>query len=472
MQPRRIPARSPATCAICNEDIVGRSWRIRNINNTGSCWHPRCFTRTYPDVTIENQADAAAAHASPPIPQHNPADIDHSSPSPHTNPQAALPRNPWGTPDQPLHPQSFPSLHGLRDIEWDDIYAPTQTAKTIPPQCRAMYCELLHQTCNHINTNTTTDADATMDGWKLLMALPRFILGNTQRARAGRKSQGNMSHTRTIRRRIAQVYAGHWDTLLEESTPAPTTTNRRKQGHPDRSDTNDAAAILKHLENGETREALRIISGSPEIAKAKQILEELPHLFLQTDEPTPKVRTTHPLTGDIVKIKEQIRHILLHTPKHRGAGPAGERYEHFAIAARHEAALDSLTDTIATLVDPSAPPKIRDALASARIIPLLKPDGKIRPIACGTIIRRILATAISHTVTREVTSTIKPYQYALTAPRGAEHLHKYIQARIDTDKNTAVLSLDVKAAFADLSRAHILRTIHQYHPSLEPLPSR
>ena len=75
-----------------------------------------------------------------------------------------------------------------------------------------MYIQLIHLTCNHILTHTTlpNPTEAT-NGWKLLLALPRMILANHHKHRAGHKGQGNATHTKTIRHRINLVYNAQWD---------------------------------------------------------------------------------------------------------------------------------------------------------------------------------------------------------------------------------------------------------------------
>ena len=43
----------------------------------------------------------------------------------------------------------------------------------------------------------------------------------------------------------------------------------------------------------------------------------------------------------------------------------------------------------------------------------LKPNGRIRPIACGTILRRVVATATAKHITPSVAASLKPHQYAV-----------------------------------------------------------
>ena len=226
---------------------------------------------------------------------------------------------------------------------------------------------------------------------------------------------------------------------------------------------------MKHLQDNELKDALRILHGPPQLASPDQARNELPPLFKSDSQPTPQRVVTHPDPTHVQQIKANIEDILRHHPKHRGAGPAGERYEHYAIVYKNPAALTSSTDTLTLLATNQVPEETLNAVASARIIPLIKPNGKIRPIACGTVLRRIVAAAVTKHITPMIAKTINPHQYAIGKANGAEELHKYTQARLDQDKNTAILSIDIAAAFSDVHHSAVLTAIQTHHPDLEPL---
>ena len=119
------------------------------------------------------------------------------------------------------------------------------------------------------------------------------------------------------------------------------------------------------------------------------------------------------------------------------------------------------------LATQQAPPEVIDAIASARIIPLLKPNRKIRPIACGTAFRRLVTGAIATAIAPAHNTLTKPFQFATGKPQGCEHLHKLAQITLDIDRQKAILALDVKAAFSEMQRASILQTIQANFPTHE-----
>ena len=472
MQPKAPPHHNPA-CGICNLDLVGRDWRIRTTNNHGDSFHPRCFCTTYPTIPIQTTPDTPTditnlirdTVANAPQPQH---------PQQQPDPSTTTTTNTGNTPDNPTKNNPLPPLHELQHIDWDDILDYTPTCKHIPPQCQAMYIQLIHLTCNHILTHTTlpNPTEAT-NGWKLLLALPRMILANHHKHRAGHKGQGNATHTKTIRHRINLVYNAQWDKLLEkpDKTNKPPNHKRpqQQQQQQQHQDKQDITNIMQHLHDNDLTNALKVLHGPPQLATPEQVRHELPLLFKVDAQPTLPPSTATPDPEHIKAIHLNIMHTLEHHPKHRGPGPAGERYEHYAIVYKDPSALDALTNTLTLLASNNVPQDTLNAIASARVIPLLKPNGKIRPIACGTILRRIVTSAITKLITPQLATTLNAHQYAIGRTNGAEELHKYIQTRLDHSTDTAVLSIDIQAAFSDINHHAIINAIQTHHPDLEPL---
>ena len=228
---------------------------------------------------------------------------------------------------------------------------------------------------------------------------------------------------------------------------------------------------MKHLKDNELAQALKVLQGPPAFATEAQITTELPELFPHAnDQPdTPPAIHTTINPDDITEIHNNIHKILGHTPRHRGPGPAGERYEHFGVVSYNTHAHDAMTTVLTLLATNNVDHTTLNAFASARIAPLLKPNNKIRPIACGTIPRRIIATAIAKYITPKISTTINDHQFAIGVPSGSEHIHKLTQTLLDLNHDNAILSIDVKAAFSHLTHKAIITAIQKFHPTLEPI---
>ena len=83
----------------------------------------------------------------------------------------------------------------------------------------------------------------------------------------------------------------------------------------------------------------------------------------------------------ITQLREHIESKIRRKNKFKGAGPAGERYEHYHTIANDPQAVSSLANNLIHLVLGHTTQDTINALTSARVIPLLKPNGKIRPHA-------------------------------------------------------------------------------------------
>ena len=152
-------------------------------------------------------------------------------------------------------------------------------------------------------------------------------------------------------------------------------------------------------------------------------------MFAKQAPPVPPTTTPPPISV-INEVTKAIEHILRHPPRRKAPGPAGERYEHYSVVANMAEHCHILAQAITHLALGSAPSEVIQHYASAQLIPLLKPNGKIRPIACGTAIRRIATTATAKVLTPYLTPVFEDHQYALGRTAGAEELHKTIQARL------------------------------------------
>ena len=65
------------------------------------------------------------------------------------------------------------------------------------------------------------------------------------------------------------------------------------------------------------------------------------------------------------------------------------------------------------------PPPVIDMLRAGRLTALAKPDGGVRGIVAGDVIRRLVARTMGHQMAEIVERATAPHQYALTTREGA-----------------------------------------------------
>ncbi|MCI35840.1 reverse transcriptase-like protein, partial [Trifolium medium] len=82
--------------------------------------------------------------------------------------------------------------------------------------------------------------------------------------------------------------------------------------------------------------------------------------------------------------------------------------------------LDVITHVVNLWLGGRCPRDLSEFVASAPLTPLLKPDGGIRPIAVGTIWRRLVSKVAMKGVGKDVTQYLNDFQFGVGISGGAE----------------------------------------------------
>ena len=102
------------------------------------------------------------------------------------------------------------------------------------------------------------------------------------------------------------------------------------------------------------------------------------------------------------------------------------------------------------------PSDVLTLLKMGRVTALRKPNGKIRGIVIGDIMRRLVARTIAQQVVLAVEEATAPFQYALSTKGGGECVAHAIQSLTELDPRATVLSVDGIGAFDLIARAQYL----------------
>ena len=95
-------------------------------------------------------------------------------------------------------------------------------------------------------------------------------------------------------------------------------------------------------------------------------------------------------------------------------------------------------------------------LKMERVTALRQPNGKIRGILIGDIMRRLVARTIAQQVALAVEEATAPFQFALSKKGGGECVAHAIQSLTEMDLRATVLSVDGVGAFDLIARAAML----------------
>ena len=94
-----------------------------------------------------------------------------------------------------------------------------------------------------------------------------------------------------------------------------------------------------------------------------------------------------------------------------------------------------------------------------RITALSKPDGGVRGIVVGDILRRLVARTISKQFMKEAEEATAPYQYALSTRAGCECVAHILQSSTELDENATIVSVDGIGAYDNISRRAMLQGV-------------
>ena len=107
------------------------------------------------------------------------------------------------------------------------------------------------------------------------------------------------------------------------------------------------------------------------------------------------------------------------------------------------------------------PEGVADLLRLGRITALSKPDGGVRGIVAGDVVRRLVARTIAKQLSTAVEQATSPHQYALTTRAGCECVAHVLQGLTEVDPLATVTSIDGISAFDLISRGTMLEGLRQ-----------
>ena len=108
------------------------------------------------------------------------------------------------------------------------------------------------------------------------------------------------------------------------------------------------------------------------------------------------------------------------------------------------------------------PPSVRDTVRLGRFTALQKPDGGVRGIVAGDVVRKLVARTMSQ-------QTI--YQYALATRAGCECIVHELQVITELNPRTTVTSIDGISAYDLISRCAMMQGLHDVDHTAVPFVS-
>ena len=181
------------------------------------------------------------------------------------------------------------------------------------------------------------------------------------------------------------------------------------------------------VKDGLIGKALGRVMSRAAVATGPQVLTSLRELFPRAVLPT--VGGHAPPADDVRnQLLEHARRSINRYPGRSGPGPNGSRFEHWGTVRTDDNAWDEASHMVVRLLLGEVPSDFLRANLGSRLIALRKPNGKVRPVACGSVLRRLAARTACAMYRDQVKTACGPHQYAVGKKAGCEHVHKCVTA--------------------------------------------
>jgi len=126
--------------------------------------------------------------------------------------------------------------------------------------------------------------------------------------------------------------------------------------------------------------------------------------------------------------------------------------------------LHILTNFVNLILDTTkVPTAVQPIFFGARLIPLKKKDGGLRPIAVGNTLRRLVSKIVCNKA-RGLVNELLPFQYGFGVRQGGEACIHAARRFLTENPTSCLLKIDFKNAFNCVSRAAFLEAIAIHLP--------
>ena len=229
---------------------------------------------------------------------------------------------------------------------------------------------------------------------------------------------------------------------------------RRRHQHHD-GDAKRASRVLSLVQVGELSAARQALEGASMAPGTNATLRELTHPDIRPPVPREGMSRVVAEAQPAERFQLVSEEFLICVRKARrgaAAGPSGVASDHLFPVLESEVVSDLLTQVASLLATGQVPGEILDAIRLGRLTALSKPDGGVREIVVGDILRRLVARTIAKQVSKQAEAATAPFQYALSTKAGCECVAHILQTLTDLDPEATVMSIDGVGAYDLISR--------------------
>ena len=216
-----------------------------------------------------------------------------------------------------------------------------------------------------------------------------------------------------------------WNEAVKASASArrKTNQNRRKKPTNDEQAEFNAKKAAQEASEGNLAKALQTLTSSGLAPTTAANFERM--VALHPPAPIPQV--LHTEEQQIQVSAAEVKKSIMLMENGSSAGPCGHKPSHWkavvseAALGRRDCTLAGITRLLVNLIAAGAvPDSVRPLLSSAILYGVPKKCGGIRPVACGTLLRRITAKTIARKLMEKAANLFSPLQVGVGVRNSCE----------------------------------------------------
>ena len=141
------------------------------------------------------------------------------------------------------------------------------------------------------------------------------------------------------------------------------------------------------------------------------------------------------------------------------AGPSDMTTEHLKIILDTTECCALFGEVATLFAKGQIPREILEGVRVERMTALQKPDGGVRGIVVGDVVRRLVAKTLAQQFGSQVEGATHPFQYTLSTRVGTECVTHVVQTLISMDGGATILSIDGIGAYDTISRKALMQGV-------------
>ena len=358
-------------------------------------------------------------------------------------------------------------FHWFTSVPWTKIKDLRGTTYVQPPtRLRFALQQAQHAILRAIMHHGPSSPDSE-SAWKVLILSSWLLLGRPV------ENASDANCTNCMEARLDPFWSEEWPALwamVRAECDVTTATQKRTRTKAEQTETRirNVATLARAGEKGRALAAAR---NALPVPVTQDIVQEIKNLYpVDPDPATPlNKQITHIFLFDIA---DCIPHTLKRMPRISEPGPLGMRAEHWYDFGTQAGDINELSLVMAHIATATLPDAVLQYLRAGQVTPLAKPTGGHRPLFMMSFLRRLALEAVIAAKQESVIKAAGALQHGVRCKDGANKMIKSLRSCAEAEQTRVLVALDLKAAFQNVSRRSMLRSLGQHDPELATVFSR